>query len=122
MSKVCSLKPCEAWHNVVACNPAASVVVAGGHCGISLLERGVAGRRRLFPDQAVGALAFTTLGESFAFACHRRDVSLVEMCGYTIIYRLQVPQGIDIVFLEFIQNQLTEREFTSDDAESSHST
>ena len=64
------------------------------------------GRRWLFPEQAVDALAFTSLGESFAFACHR-DVSLVEMCGYTIIYRLQVRQGIENCSLEFVQNQLT---------------
>ena len=51
--------PSEAWHQEVACNPTASVVVAGGRGGITVLEKGVDGRRLLFPEHPIDALAFT---------------------------------------------------------------
>merc|ERR1712224_1135779 len=62
MRQVCSLIPCEAWilKQVVACNPTASIVLAGGGAGITMLERGLDGHRCLFPDKGVDGLAFTS--------------------------------------------------------------
>ena len=119
MHLVCSLKPCETWHREVACTD--SIVLAGGDGGISMLEHGCDGRRILFQDQVVDALAFTSTGQFFAFA-GTQDVSLVEMCGYTIIYSLPVPQGLDVWSLKFVDTLMVASDFTHDAGSSTSST
>ena len=69
--------------------------------------------RLLFPHQAVNALAFTSMGEIFAFACDQ-DVSLVGMRGYIVVYSLPLPQGLEIYSIEFAKDWLTELDFASD--------
>ena len=92
MHEASSLKSCEAWHHEVACTD--SVVLAGGRSGITMLERCVDGRRLLFPGQP------WTLWHSHPMVpslhLHAIKMFLLLMCGYKIIYRLQVPQGIEI--------------------------
>ena len=62
-------------------------------------------------EQAVEALAVTSKGESFVFACNG-NINMVEMCGYTIIYSLQMPQGHDILCLVFALGEVAEVDYT----------
>ena len=89
MHQVCSSNHCEgeALHQEFACVACTdSVVLDGSRGGITMLQRGLDGSRRLFPGQAVDALASTSNSEFFAFACDQ-DVHL------TACYHLQLTSS-----------------------------
>ena len=101
---------------VLAGGPSAPIVLAGGPGGITLMDRRVRRHRSLFPHLAVDALAFTSMGDFFAFACGQ-DVTLVETSGFTIIYSLEDSLGYDDIHsLVFVHEQMIDRDLGYDAA------
>ena len=82
-----------------------------------MLGRGVDMPRFLFPDQAVDNVAFTSNGEFFAFASGLH-VSFVEMPTCMIIYSFQIPLGLSLLSLQFVQTAHGENDHAAEDVPS----